>query len=229
MYADYPSYSQSDVSERSAFITRTYAHLLGAVLSFIALEVFIFKGGYAQTIAATLMQSWMLTLGGFMLIGWIGSKYAAMAESPVAQYVGLALYVVAEAIIFVPMLFIAEKIGGGLIESAAQITIIGFLGLSTVAFVTRKDFSFLRAALMWGGVVALIIVFAALIFGLKLGVWFSIGMIALAGGSILYDTSNIIQHYPTDRHVSASLELFASVALMFWYVLRLLIQLQGND
>jgi FtsH-binding integral membrane protein len=46
-------------------------------------------------------------------------------------------------------------------------------------------------------------------------------MVALAGGAILYDTSNVLHHYPEDRYVAAALELFASVALMLWYVLRL--------
>jgi FtsH-binding integral membrane protein len=49
-------------------------------------------------------------------------------------------------------------------------------------------------------------------------------MIALAGGAILHDTSKVLHHYPEDKYVAASLELFASVALMFWYVLRLYLQ-----
>ena len=55
------------------------------------------------------------------------------------------------------------------------------------------------------------------------GVFFSVALIAFAGAAILYDTSNVIHHFPEDRYVAASLELFASVALMFWYVLRLFI------
>jgi hypothetical protein len=46
-------------------------------------------------------------------------------------------------------------------------------------------------------------------------------MIGFAGAAILYDTSNVLHHYPEDRYVGAALQLFASVALMFWYVLRL--------
>ena len=55
----------------------------------------------------------------------------------------------------------------------------------------------------------------------NIGTWFSVVMIAFAGAAILYDTSKIMHHYPEDRYVGAALELFASVALMFWYVLRL--------
>lgn len=48
-------------------------------------------------------------------------------------------------------------------------------------------------------------------------------MIGVAGGTILYDTSTILYRYPSDRYVGAALALFASVALMLWYVLNLLL------
>ena len=60
------------------------------------------------------------------------------------------------------------------------------------------------------------------IFGFQLGTWFSVAMIGFAGVAVLYDTSNIIHNYPEDRYVSAAMQLFASIALMFWYVLRLI-------
>ena len=94
-------------------------------------------------------------------------------------------------------------------------------GLTAVVFTTRKDFSFLGALLRWGGIVALVAHRGGVCSGFDLGTWFSVGMIALAGAAILYDTSNVLHHYPEDRYVAASLQLFASVALMFWYVLRL--------
>jgi FtsH-binding integral membrane protein len=75
--------------------------------------------------------------------------------------------------------------------------------------------------LKWGGILALVAIVGGVIFGFNMGMWFSIAMVGLAGGAILYDTSNIIRHFPEDRHVGAALELFASVALMFWYVLRI--------
>ena len=74
---------------------------------------------------------------------------------------------------------------------------------------------------MWGGIGALVLIAAGILFGFQLGVFFSVGMVVFAGAAILYDTSNVIHHFPEDRHVGAALELFASVALLFWYVLRL--------
>jgi hypothetical protein len=133
----------------------------------------------------------------------------------------LAGFVVAEAIIFVPLLYIAVLKQPAVIESAAGVTLLGTGGLTVVAFMTRKDFSFLRGLLMWGGILALVAIAGGVLFGFELGTWFSVAMIGFAGAAVLYDTSNVLHHYPEDRYVGAALELFASIALMFWYVLRL--------
>ena len=85
----------------------------------------------------------------------------------------------------------------------------------------RKDFSFLGAFLRWAMVLALVAIVGGVLFGFELGTWFSVAMVGLPGAAILYDTSNIIHHFPEDRYVGAALELFASVALMFCYVLSL--------
>lgn len=213
---------QSSVDTRSRFVTRTYTHLLGAVLAFTAIEVTLFQTGVAESIATALLSTnWLLVLGGFMVAGWIASHFAHRAESLSSQYLGLGLYVLAQAIIFVPMLYIAQAYAPGAIQSAAVVTLLGFGGLTGVAFWTRKDFSFLSGVLKWGMIMALIAIVASLIFGFELGTFFSLAMVGLAGVAILWDTSNVLHHFPENRYVGAALQLFSSVALMFWYVLRL--------
>ncbi len=212
------------VESRANFISRTYTHLLGAILAFTGIEVLLFKTGLAIPMAQAMMGvSWLLVLGGFMILSWFASRAAMTATTPLAQYGALAAFVVGEAIIFVPLLVMAEYSapGGGVIKSAALVTILGFAGLTAVVFTTRKDFSFLSSLLRWGFVVALVAIVAGVLFGFQLGTWFSVAMIALAGGAILYDTSNVLHHFPEDRHVGASLQVFASVAMLFWYVLRI--------
>ena len=145
------------------------------------------------------------------------------ATSLATQYAALTGFVVAEAIIFVPLLYIANTKAPGTIQSAALVTMMGFVGLTAVAFSTRKDFSFLGSTLRWIGVMALVLIVASVIFGFELGTWFSIGMVTFAGVAVLYDTSNVLHHFPEDRYVGAAMQLFASVALMFWYVLRIFI------
>lgn len=223
MYDQSSAYPQTyAASDRSGFIVKTYLHLLGAILLFVALEVGIFASGLALPMAqAMLGTSWLLVLGAFMVVSWIGSRVAQTAESKIAQYAALALYVVAEAIIFVPMLLVANMQADGVITSAAAVTLMGFGGLTAVAFITRKDFSFLRGVLMWASFGVLLLIVSGVIFGFQLGTFFSVGMVVFAGAAILYDTSNIIHHYPENRYVGAALALFASVALLFWYILRI--------
>lgn len=208
---------------RAAFITRTYTHVVGAILGFVLVEIALFESGAAAGIAHWMSGfNWLLIIGAFMLTGWLASRTARTSTSLGMQYFALAAYVVADAIIFVPLLYLADMKAPGSIDSATLVTLLGAGGLMLVAHRTRRDFSFLRAMLMWGGVIALLAIIGGLVFGLGLGTWFSVIMIGFAGAAVLYDTSNIIHHYPEDRHVSAALELFASIALMFWYVLRLL-------
>lgn len=214
-----------DTDTRADFILRTYTHLIGAILAFVGVEYVLFTTGLAEPIAQWMISvNWLIPLGLFIAASWFASRAAMTARSKAAQYGALGLFIVAEAIIFVPLLFMAmyyTNSGMELVNKAAWVTILGLAGLTAVAFWTRKDFSFLGGLLKWGMILAVIAIVASVIFGLSLGTWFSIGMIGLAGAAILYDTSNVLHHYPEDRYVGAALALFASVALMFWYVLQL--------
>ena len=217
-----PAVSAIESGRRAQFITRTYAHLLAAIVGFTAVEIMLFQSGLAQPIAQTMLSvSWLLVLGGFMVAGWVFSSMVARAESRTMQYVALTGYVVCEAIFFVPLLFIAEYYAPGAIQSAAICTLLGFSGLTLVAMTSKTDFSFMGSMLRWIGVGALVLIVAGVIFGFTLGVFFSVAMVVFAGAAILYETGKILHHYPEDRYVAASLALFASVALMFWYMLRI--------
>ena len=224
---------QASPDARAAFIRRTYQHLAMAILAFMALEFVIFKTGMAEAMTRTMLGgkfSWLIVLGAFMGVSWVAETWAHSTTSRGAQYVGLGLYVVAEAIIFVPLLYIAVAFSSpDTIPIAAVITGLMFLGLTVTAFTTRKDFSFLGGILKVGGCVALGVIVCSIMFGFSLGIVFAGVMVAFASAAILYSTSRIIHDYNTDQHVAASLSLFASVALLFWYVLRILISLSSHD
>ncbi len=207
---------------RARFMTRVYGHLVAGVMGFIALEVFLFSTPIAEAITAFVFDtSWLLILGGFMLVSWMANSVAIRARTPGASYAAYGALVVAQALIFVPLLWIANVQAPGAISTAAQISVVAFIGLSGVAITSSKDFSFLGSLLKWGGIMALIAIAAAVIFGVGLGTWFSVAMIGFAGAAILYDTQKILHSYPADREVAAAMSLFASLALLFWYVLRL--------
>jgi len=210
---------------RALFITRVYSHLLGAVLAFTGLEILYFKTSMAESmIRAMAGMPWIVILGAFMIVSWIASTAAHRVESKVGQYLALAGYVVAESLIFVPLLFYVMKVAPDVLRPAVVCTAAGFGALTIIGFMTRKDFSFLGGVLKFAGVCALIAIGSGLLFGFNLGTWFSVGMIAFAGAAILYNTSNILLHYPEERYIGASLELFASVVLLLWYVIRLFLR-----
>ena len=170
-----------------------------------------------------MLQSPMAVVIGFIALSWGAGHLAHRLESTAAQYAAFGAYVVLWAIMFVPLLAMALAMdpSGTMIQSAGAVTVVGCVGLIATAMITRKDFSFLRGILVWGFFVVLTLIGASFLFGWHLGTWFSVGMIAFAGVAVLYDTSNIMHHYPQDKYVAASMALFASIAMMFYYILRL--------
>lgn len=212
--------------ERIAFIRSTYLHLLGAVVGFVLIDAAIIMtmGDRLDPIVSWVVEGWhwLVFLGGFMAVSWIADHWARSGASREMQYAGLSLYVVAEAILFVPLLYIADRFFPGAIQSAAIVTLVVFGGLTATVFITKADFSFLRMGLAIAGFAAMALIVVSIVGGFPiLGTWFSIAMVVLASGCILYSTSNILHHYRTDQPVAAALALFASVALLFWYVLQL--------
>ena len=223
----------SSVDARVAFIRRTYAHLAGAIGLFVLLEYILFQLPIHKQIVASMLGSrygWLLVLGGFMAVGWVAEKWANNATSQKMQYLGLGLYVLAETIIFLPLLYVAAYYADrSVIPTAGLLTVTIFAGLTGTVFITRKDFSFLRGGLMIAGFAAMGVIVAGIVFGFSLGLWFSAIMVGLAAGYVLYYTSNVLFRYRTDQHVAASLALFAAIALMFWYVLRIVMALTSRD
>ncbi|MFV1994509.1 MAG: Bax inhibitor-1 family protein [Verrucomicrobiales bacterium] len=222
-YANPYTVAAAQPSERALFIRRTYLHLAAAIAAFVGLEFYLFNAPWAQSLAAAMLStSWLLVLGAFIVVSIVADRWARSDASIGKQYLGLGLFVVAEALIFLPILLLAVHSGhGDAIPQAAAVTGCLFAALTFTAFFTRKDFSFLRSFIMIGGFSALGIIVVGSLAGFTLGTWFSGAMILVAAGSILYTTSQIIHQYRPDQHVAAALSLFSSVALLFWYVLRL--------
>ncbi len=214
--------------KRVAFYKKTYTHLAMAVLLFIIVEWVFFQIEPIVSFAFSMTQGWrwLVMLGGFMLATNYAEKMALKNHNINQQYLGLLLYVVAEAFIFIPLIgiamMIAENGGANILNQAAILTLALFTGLSAVVLITKKDFSFLKSILAIGFFIAIGLIIAGSLFGFNLGLWFSVGMVILASGSILYQTSNMVHKYSEDQYVGASLGLFASLMLLFWYILSIL-------
>ncbi|TYP99595.1 hypothetical protein C7447_101195 [Tenacibaculum adriaticum] len=211
--------------ERIEFYKKTYTHVAGGVLLFIIFEYLFLQSNSIVEFALSMTQGykWLLLLGGFMFITNYAESTALKSSDKNLQYLAYAGYIFAEAFIFIPLIYMAISYTGNfdLIQQAGIVTLTLFAGLSAVVFVTKKDFSFLRAGLTVGGFIAIGLIIAGILFGFNLGLWFSVGMCVLAAGSILYQTSNLIHKFSTDDYIPAALGLFASLMLLFWYVLQI--------
>src|SRR3954462_9545805 len=226
------------VDARKAFIRKTYAHLTAAIYGLVLIEFLYFKTLPLDNWVPRLFAErwgWMALFGGYMLISWIAQSWATSGASLGKQYAGLATYVFAFSVVLCPLLWIANqfafKMGGGTyspITVAAIATLAVFGVLTAIVFISRKDFSFLGPIL---GISSLFI-FGAIVLGafglLNLGTGFCMLLVVFASGAILYDTSNVLHKYRTEQYLAAALALFASVGILFWYILQIVMSLSNR-
>ena len=211
---------------RITFMMKVYQHIGLALAAFMGFEFLLFTSGIAEWFYDSVFTSgggWLLILGLFMVGSWLATQATMDLSNPGRQYAGLFGTAGLYSLLFAPFLYYVFNVqdAGSDVWAAAAITGIGFVGLSAVAWVTRRDLSFIRPLIMWGGVAALVLIVGAVIFGFNLGTWFSVAMIGLAGAAILYTTQQALRTYPEQAYVAAAVQLFASIMTMFWYVLRI--------
>jgi len=238
------------VSDRVSFLRKTYAHLGVALIAFAAITAGMMRFATEASLkfsswAFTGRWNWMMVLILFMVVGYVAERLARSNTSRGLQYLGLGIAVTAEAILLQPMLWIlmvrfgnsAEIFADGgtslamsgkaasILAQAVVITLAIFIGLTAVVFVTKKDFSFMRGVLAIATFAMLGIILASILFGFSLGAVFSGFVILLMAGYILYQTSLVMSYFPPSGYVAASLMLFSTIATLFWYVLRILMEL----
>jgi hypothetical protein len=224
--------ADAPVDARRTFIRKTYTHLAAAVYAFVAISWLFYEIGLGNWMWGVMGQgqwTWLIILGGFVAVSWIADSWARSSTSLAMQYAGLFLYVAAESVIFAPLLAFAagqsitfQGLGTmQIIPAAAGTTLLLFGVMTAVAFLTKQDFSFLGSLLRIAMISAVILIVFSLFTNFNIGIWFAWLMVVAACGYILYYTSNVIHHYRTDQYVAASLALFASVALLLWYVIQI--------
>jgi len=210
---------------RADFMRRVYGRLVAGVAAFVLIEAYLFASGLAFAITRFVFStSWLLILGGFMVVSWLSNSLTMRASSPAAEWGGYLLLIAANALIFAPMLVIADAQVPGTVAAAGQYAVGGFIILSVIAHRSARDFTWLGATLRWFGVLALVAIVLAVLTGSALGTWFSLAMIGFAGAAILYETQVILRDTPPGRETAAAMALFSSLALLFWYVLRLFME-----
>ncbi|WP_394835275.1 Bax inhibitor-1/YccA family protein [Pendulispora rubella] len=188
------------------------------------------RGGVAlelPPLVAFGMQHWIM-----MLIMYIGAFFAASAlrMRPGINVVALFGYTTITGIFLAPTLFYAQlmasqgaTLDASPVRDAFLLTGLAFTGLSGYVLVSRKDFSFLGAALNMGfwvilGAMILGIFLHSAVFQLAIA---SVGVL-LFSGYILYDTSRMLHDRSENDAVGAALRLFLNVVNLFLFLLRIL-------
>ncbi len=237
------------VSDRVAFLRKTYGLLGLSLIAFAMLTGGLLRFATAFSLKFSMWAfsgyTWIFVLLLFMGVGVVAQKLAQSQTSRGLQLFGLGLAVTAEAFLLQPMLWILMLRFGhtqgvfaadsptlamngqaaSILMQAVVITLAIFVGLTAVVFVSKKDFSFMRGVLSICTFGVLGVIFASLIFGFSLGAVFSGFVILLMAGYILYQTSLVMSYFPPSGYVAAALMLFSTVATLFWYVLRILMEL----
>jgi len=215
------AYQGQDTAIREQeFLRRTYTHLLGAVAAFVGLEVVLFQTGVAQALAPVMASNWLIVLGGFMLLGWLSNYFTKNQGSTLMQYVQMGVTILLQGLIFIPLLVYAVYFSDpSVLSNAVLVTLVIFGGMTAVVAYTGKDFSFMGPFLAVLGIAALLAIVGSVLFSVSLGFYFSLAMVVFAAAVVLYETSKIQHNYGRDQHVAAATGLFASVALLFYYVL----------
>jgi FtsH-binding integral membrane protein len=240
------------VSDRVAFLRKTYGLLGLALIAFAALT-----GGMMRFMTDTSLSfsmwalrgqmTWILVLVLFMVVGMVARKLAMSETSRGLQLLGLGIAVAAQAILLQPLLWIVmirfgdagtvahgmvsvgmSSLAASIILQSVGITLAIFIGLTLTVFISKKDFSFLRGILTVCTFAALGIIVMSAIFGFHLGVVFIGLMIALMGGYILMQTSMVMSQFPPTAYVAAALMLFSTIATLFWYVLQFVMSMNSS-
>ena len=221
--------ADAPAADRAAFFRRTYGLVAAAFGAFAVTLFALFVSGIAETFMRSIAGVGTWGLLGVMVLFWLGTTAAQSLAfnraSRAAQYAGLGIYVVLQAIIFVPLIFytaiVTKGNPGEILIPACLATGALVVALTAVVFMTNLDFSFLKVAIVIGSICALGIVVVSLFAGWSLGAWFSIAMIVLMATVILYQTNEIKHTMETDQHVAAAFVLFSSFVTLLFYVIRL--------
>lgn len=220
--------ADAHLSERLGFLRRVYMNVFGAIALLTALEFVYFKTGFGITVLRMMGDVWWLMILGFMAVSMIAQRMAASNSSTAVQYLGLGLYVGLQSVFLSPIIGLAAITKPDLIGQAAFLTILITGALSLFIVLTKSDFSFLGNILFVGGIALMGISIASAIWGFGLGIVFSGAVIALMCGYILYQTSIIMHHLPTNAHVAGALMIFASVSTLFREILFLLMRMNRD-
>ncbi|PAU79341.1 Bax inhibitor-1/YccA family protein [Halomonas salipaludis] len=215
------AYQESHVTQRQAsavstnkVLRNTYA-LLAMTLLFSAVTA-----GAAMAMGIERMNIFVFFIGAYGLMFLVhktaNSAAGLLATFAFTGFMGFTLGPILSA-------YLAMPNGAALIMNALAMTGATFIGLSAVALITKKDFSFLGNFLLAGAIVLILAMVAALIFNIPtLSLAVSAGFVLFASAAILFQTSEIVHRAGETNYILATITLYVSIYNLFVSLLSIL-------
>ncbi|MBD3894407.1 Bax inhibitor-1/YccA family protein [Halomonas sp. ML-15] len=215
------AYQESHVTQRQAsavstnkVLRNTYA-LLAMTLLFSAVTA-----GAAMAMGVERMNIFVFFIGAYGLMFLVhktaNSATGLLATFAFTGFMGFTLGPILSA-------YLAMPNGAALIMNALAMTGATFIGLSAVALITKKDFSFLGNFLLAGAIVLILAMVAALVFNIPtLSLAVSAGFVLFASAAILFQTSEIVHRAGETNYILATITLYVSIYNLFVSLLSIL-------
>lgn len=210
--------AQATLGERLGFIRKVYALFFAAIL-------FAVGGAWLGLNSPPVLQfafdhPWIML---FMMIGGVFGAQA-VRHVPGVNLAALFGFTTLTGVMISPLLHLIGRTNPASIWQAGFLTVGIFGGLTAYVFISKKDFSFLRGLMVTG---LIVVILAGLLNILIVGssafaFAISAATLLLFSGFVLYDTSNIIRHYPTNEYVAGALSLYLDAFNIFLSLLSLL-------
>ncbi len=214
-YAQPVPASQVSVPERMAFLRKVYGLLsLSVFMAAAASWMTLNNETFLQTVAANYIIFIILQFAVIFFAFWARKKENL-------GIIALFSFTILTGITTAPVLLMYT---GATITNAAFLTGITFAGLSFYTIRSKKDFSFMGGMLTTGLIILIVggLLNAFLFKSTGFSFLYSAAGVFLFSGFIIYDTFNILNRYPTDEYISATLSLYLDILNLFLMLLHLL-------
>jgi modulator of FtsH protease len=210
--------AQASVEERLGFIRKVYALFFvgtlfavgGVLLGFMFPPLLIFALQHPFVMLFAMM-------GGVM-----GAQ--AVRHVPGVNLAALFGFTTLTGVVISPLMALVRQTNPASLWQAGVLTVGIFGGLTVYAFVSNKDFSFLRGMVVTGLIVVILagLLNVFLVGSGAFGFAVAAATLLLFAGFVLYDTSNIIRRYPTNEYVAGALSLYLDAFNIFLALIRIL-------
>ena len=210
--------AQVSVGERMSFVRKVYAlFFLGTLFAIGGVALGFLFPPVMETAARHPFIAFFVMIGAVM-----GAQ--AVRHVPGVNLLALFGFTALTGVIISPFLFFVRMTNPASLVQASVLTVGIFGGLTAYAFISKRDFSFLRGMLVTGLIVVILagLLNVFLVGSSALGFGVAAATLLLFSGYVLYDTSNIIQRYPTNEYVAGALSLYLDAFNIFLALLRLL-------